>query len=62
MPRYVIDLACGHHRHCTYKKPPPFLVPTETAWTLSWCPVCDHTEKVLDVRLTDGRIGDASDS
>lgn len=54
MPRYVIDLACGHQRQFTYRKPPPFLEPSETAWSLSWCSTCGRSQKVLDLRRSDG--------
>lgn len=54
MPRYIIDLACGHQRPFTYRKKPPFLEPTETAWSLSWCERCQSSQKVLDVLLNDG--------
>lgn len=55
MPRYVLDLACGHKRPFTYRKKPPFLEPSETSWSLSWCMACNGSQKVLDVRLNDGQ-------
>jgi hypothetical protein len=54
VPRYVLDLACGHQRRFTYRKKPPFLEPTETAWSLAWCSDCHTQQKVTDVRQTDG--------
>ena len=55
MPKYVLDLACGHRRIETLRKKPPFLEPSETAWSLSWCLVCERSQKVTDVRQFDGR-------
>lgn len=54
MPKYILDLACGHQRPFTYRKKPPYLVPTETAWSLSWCSTCGRSQKVLDLRQLDG--------
>jgi hypothetical protein len=56
MAEYVLDLACGHQRLFTYWKKPPFLQPSETAWSLSWCTDCGKSQKVFNVRQRDGLV------
>ena len=59
MPKYVMDLACGHRRLETSRKMPRFFEPSETGRTVTWCLVCQHSQTVLDVRQFDGSGCDA---
>lgn len=59
MPKYVIDLSCGHQRRFTLRKKPRFLVPSEGAWSLCWCEPCQRNQKVHDVRTAGGSAADS---
>ena len=64
MIAFTLTLVCGHSTPTRYgPKLPPYLDPSETAWSLAWCGDCQTQRKVTDVRLIDGRgAGNGADT